>query len=411
MKHKKYLETLKTFDDFVTITEWANQFVEMYPDEIKELKEDEKVLIRNIVKSITSLVSTGKWSNIILIDKNTKPQKIKFIADENQENDIDNNIHLVKSPKIVKTINFKELMKAIEFLPDDYDLPHRDEYTHFENNAQCVGHKVYIAFEMAIRNKGVIDISEKLDYLDEIIEKNSRSNDFKDWLRGIEYWEDMFEGESPELSIDSKQKKEYIFVAELPITKFKQEIDFLTNEKEFINEKPESVIHLKIIADYLQNKLIREYHIYEEGYYFIKDSEEFDPDDVIDSDSIYKHDFNTHDLEDDTKLVIDKLLNRKESNMKQTADMFFIYDYFNKREENDSLDLCALDLKCELTKYHGVKIEGYKEKISYDECLERYEEFKNLKASFFDVEKTINKKIDNMVNFIKQKQYRFILFY
>ena len=97
--------------------------------------------------------------------------------------------------------------------------------------------------------------------------------------------------------------------------------------------------------------------------------------------------------------------------MIESADMFFMYDYFKRREEENNSVLCALDIKCELTKYHGIKIKGFKERFTYDECLEKYEEFKNLEASFYYTEKTINEKIAQMIDFIDNKQYRFILFY
>lgn len=400
-QHEKYLEVLKMFDDFITIKEWAIKFDEIYPSNTKK--------IRGIQKSITSLVSTGKWSNMLLEDKGVKPKRIKYSLCEKE--DIENNIHQTKSVKAVSVINFQDLMRALEYLPDDYDLPHRYEYEYFENKGKCVGYKEYIAFEMAIRNKDVLEITNKLDYIDEILEKYQASSDYKDWLRRIEYWENIFDGESPEFSINSEQKKEYIFIAELPLNEFKQEIDFMDIEKELTIEKSKDIISLKIIADYLQNRLVNKYSIYKEGYYFIKDGEEFDPDNVIDSDSIFKHDFNTNKLDDDMKLVIDKLLNRKINNIKQTADMFFMYDYYRKKEEEKLLNNLTLDIKLELTKYHGIKIEGFKEKISYDECVERYEEFKDLKASFYDVEKTISKKLKYMINFIDEERYKFILFY
>ncbi len=31
---EKYLEALKTFTEFVTVSEWAIKFTEMYPDEL-----------------------------------------------------------------------------------------------------------------------------------------------------------------------------------------------------------------------------------------------------------------------------------------------------------------------------------------------------------------------------------------
>lgn len=403
-RYEKYLEALKTFDDFVTKDEWVERIIELYPEELVEAEKlhssEKRTPIGKLKKVLPSRIQNKKCK--AAIEKNNETGKYKYIPEDQRISERDNNNKLP---------NFKEVMKAIEYLPDDYDLPQREEYTYFENNAHCVGYKEYIAFEMAIRNKDVIHISEKLDYLDEIIEKCSSSSDFKNWLRGIEYWEDLFEGKSPELMIDSKREKEYIISAKLPMIEFKQEIEFLTNEKEFISEKPEGVIHLKIIADYLQNLLINKYCIYKDGYYFIKDTLEFDPDSVVDYDSFQKHDYNTSELDKYKKSVTDRIVKGNENNMKEIADMFFMYDYFKKREENNSLTLCTLDIKSELTKYHDIKIEGFEESFSYDECLERYEEFKNLEASFVDVETTINKKINYMIDFIEHEQYKFILFY
>lgn len=413
-RYEKYIEALKTFDDFVTKDEWVEKIIELYPEELEGAKKlnskEKRTPFGKLKKVLPSRIQNKKCKTAIKKDKET--DKYKYIHEDQRINEEDNNNgQLTKNPNGIKTISFKELMKAIEYLPDDYDLPQREEYTYFENNAHCVGYKEYIAFEMAIRNKDVIHISEKLDYLDEVIEKYSSSSDFKDWLRGIEYWEDLFEGESPASMIDSKQEKEYIFVAKLPMIKFKQEIEFLTNEKEFINGKPEAVIHLKIIADYLQNLLIYKYCIYKDGYYFIKDTLEFDPDSVVDYDSFQKHDYNTSELDEYKKSVTDRIVKGNENNMKEIADMFFMYDYLQHRKENNSTNLYALNIKCELTKYHGIEIEGYKEKLTYDECLERHEEFKDLKASFVDGERTISDKIDYMIDFIEHEQYKFILFY
>ena len=34
--HEKYLEALKTFTNFVTVSEWAEKFVEMFPEELEK---------------------------------------------------------------------------------------------------------------------------------------------------------------------------------------------------------------------------------------------------------------------------------------------------------------------------------------------------------------------------------------
>ncbi len=48
--HEKYLEALKTFDGFVTVSEWAVKFGEMYP----ELLE----------KAIEIIKNDSKWNEI-----------------------------------------------------------------------------------------------------------------------------------------------------------------------------------------------------------------------------------------------------------------------------------------------------------------------------------------------------------
>ena len=36
---EKYLEAIKTFDDYVTISDWAIKFSELYPDELQKANE------------------------------------------------------------------------------------------------------------------------------------------------------------------------------------------------------------------------------------------------------------------------------------------------------------------------------------------------------------------------------------
>lgn len=412
----KYLEALKTFNDYVTIREWAEKIVELYPEELEKAEKlkskDERKPIGKLIKAIPTRINNKECKVTIKKEKINNKYVYKYIPEEQRINEKDKkDEHQSKNPKGAKAINFKELMKAIEYLPDDFDLPKREEYSHFENNAHCVGYREYIAFEMAVRNPSVIDITKKLDYIDEIIEKYPSLDNFKDWIRGIEDWEDKFEDESPEFTIDVKQKKEYISNANLPIDEFIKEIDFLDIEREHITKESQVIINLKIIADYLQNILVKKYCIYKDGYYFIKDTLEFDPDSVVDYDSFQKRDYNTYNLDEYKKSVTDRIVKSNKDNMKEIADMFFMYDYLKFRKENKSTDLSTLDIKCELTKYHGIDIEGFKEKFTYDECLERYEEFKNLEANFIEGEKTISNKIKYMIDFIDNEEYKFILFY
>jgi len=408
--HEKYLEVLKTFDDFVALKEWAEKFKAMYPDDFERIDSKAKSQktkttgLRELIKRISSnIINTKKWSNIV-IEKQGNPSKLyRFVQNKETTNKVEDNI------KNNKTVVFNVLIKALKYLPDNDNLPNRDEYSYFESSVDFVGYKEYIAFEMAIRNKHVIDISKKLDYIDKIIDKYLYSDSFRDWLRGIEHWEYKFEGDPPELTVDLDKKNEYIFIAELPITKFKQDIDFILNIEK--STKIEDIVPLKIIADYLQNKLVRDYCIYKDGYYFYKDDKYFNPNEIIDSDSIFKHDFHNYNLENNLKSAINILTNRKAEDMKQTADMFFMYDYYNSKKEANDMTFYSQDIKFALTKYHGIDIITLKKRFSYDYCLEYEKELDNKQASFYTVEKTITDKIKSMEKFIDQELYKYILFY
>lgn len=180
--------------------------------------------------------------------------------------------------------------------------------------------------------------------------------------------------------------------------------------KTLIDDKHLTCGKLNIIFEYLQNKLKNEYFIYPEGYY--KGLEKSCHEEVTSKDLIVEHGtFNFNEITDDMNKAIKEFRALKPTHMEEIADIFFIYDYYSKRKADDKLTYCAQDIKSELTKYHGIEIKSLKEKLNYDDCLDRFEEFKDLKASFYHVEKTITDKIKLMEEFIDNKLYRFILFY
>jgi hypothetical protein len=429
-KHEKYLEVLKSFNGYITIEEWATKFVKVYPEETNQEK-DKKTIVRDLTKNISALISTKKWDNYISIDTSKKPKKIKYDINKQKEDIISTNI------KQSKYIPFETLMSALQDDDDDYneydydcedddDYDDNDEdkfrnrnkhYNHFEN-AKFNGYRYYIAFQMAIRNKDVIEISKKLDYISEIIMNNSVSSDFRDWICGIESWEDIYQGKPPELTINSDSKKKLIEIAKMPLVDFINDIDFEINTKEFKKENSQSAIFLKIIADYLQNKLIKEYYIYKDGYYFINDLGYFNPEEVMDNNSIDKDDCHIHELQDSIKEFITTLIDCKTNHLKKTADMFFMYDYSKKAKvikteasDNDAQTAINKKIKFILTKYHGIEIKNNKTILTYDECLEKYEGLIEYEVSFYTGEETIKDKINLMEKFIEQKLYKYILFY
>lgn len=454
-KHEKYLEALKEFDDFVTIKEWAEKFKEKYPDDIDDKNENEKIIIRKLVKNITSLVSTGKWSSMLLIDKSTKLQKIKYTTDE-VIRDKTQDAHLSNNTKGIKSVTFKYLMKELENSPDDYDLPHRDDPKYCGDNTikgieqlDIYQFNSCMIFEMATRNKEVIETINKLDFIEELEDKHPYL-EHEDCLL-FKPIEPDFDAELQLPMLTKELRREFEAIAKMPIAKFQDELEFLvdteysnnyngnwnddmindgiaddpfliTDElckkykhksiqgKTFIGDKNLTGGKLNIIFEYLQDKLKYEYFIFPEGYY--KGLEKSCHEEVTSKDLIIEHStFNFNEITDDMNKAIKEFRALKPTHMEEIADIFFIYDYYSKRKADDNLTYYAQDIKSELTKYHGIEIKSLKEKLSYDDCLDRFEEFKDLKASFYHVEKTITDKIKLMEEFIDNKLYRFILFY
>lgn len=63
--HEKYLEALKTFDGFVTVSEWAVKFGEMYPELLEKANKEaqnqknDTTGLREIAARISSRLATG----------------------------------------------------------------------------------------------------------------------------------------------------------------------------------------------------------------------------------------------------------------------------------------------------------------------------------------------------------------
>tara|TARA_B100000963_G_scaffold101173_1_gene87485 strand:- start:917 stop:1618 length:702 start_codon:yes stop_codon:yes gene_type:complete len=84
----KYIEALKTFDDFVIIREWAEKFTMMYPKYLEKANKEaanqknKTTGIREISARISSSLSAGAFGPNVLEDRSEKPRKAKYITDE-----------------------------------------------------------------------------------------------------------------------------------------------------------------------------------------------------------------------------------------------------------------------------------------------------------------------------------------
>lgn len=429
----KYLDALKTFDDFITYRQWAEKFKELYPKDFERIEEEAKKQKTSItgIRELTKRISSNKKiQKFLLIKENSKPKKIKY--HENDTDDDDN-----------KYIKLHEIMKNLEYLRDDIGLPHRDDRVYRSIEQLNIGHfKLCMIFEMATRNKEVIEIINKLDFIEELKDKHPYL-EHEDCLL-FKTIEPDFDAELQLPMLTEELKKEFEVISKMPIAKFQEKLEFLvdieysnnyngnwyhdmindgieddpykiTDElykkykhktlqgKTTIDDNNLTCGKLYIIFEYLQNKLKNEYFIYPEGYY--KELEKSCHEEVISKDMIIEHGtFNFNEIPDD----VNKFRSLKPTHMKDVADLFFMYDYYTNIEKDGNVTLCREDIKFELTKYNGIKTED-KKTLSYEECLERYEEFKNLNVRYCLGEKAIENKIKLMKDFIDKKLYRFIL--
>lgn len=120
--HEKYLEALKTFTDFVTISEWAVKFSEMYPDELEKANEqaanqkNDTTGLRELAARISSRLSAGGFSKTVQIDDSERPKKVKYITEyelkEHIKNEIDEDVEPIRRQDIIN--NAHEQMKVLE---------------------------------------------------------------------------------------------------------------------------------------------------------------------------------------------------------------------------------------------------------------------------------------------------------
>jgi hypothetical protein len=89
-KAEKYLEALKTFDDWVIVSEWAQRVGELYPNLLQEAEEqaarqtNPTTGLREIAARISSRLSTGGFPNVE-VDESERPRKVRYITAKQKE--------------------------------------------------------------------------------------------------------------------------------------------------------------------------------------------------------------------------------------------------------------------------------------------------------------------------------------
>lgn len=328
--------------------------------------------------------------------------------------------------KEAKYINFKVLMDELKFLEDDEDLPSRSDSRYFGNETikgieqiELFEFNPSIMFEMAIRNKEVIEIIEKIEYIYKLMTDILFIESNKLELTNLQIFN--FKNLHNIGPIGFELEDEYYKISLLSIDKFIKELEFLIDSKyndqieNFFNQNKKLknreiryCYELSEVMAILQFKLKYEYYIYPYGY--LKGIEPNFTQKVVSRDVFFNENFNDKIKNQIINEMIVEFRKLKPVDVESVADLFFMYDYYKKRVEKGDLNFINQDIKFALTKHHGIEIKGEKELLSYSECLERYEELKNKKAGFYIVERSIRDKLDIMKKFIDNRFYCYVIF-
>ena len=93
-KTKKYLEALKTFDDWIIVSEWAVRVGELYPDILEAANEqaanqaNDTTGLRELAARISSRLSTNGFPEVE-IDDSERPRKVRYISEAQKEERIE----------------------------------------------------------------------------------------------------------------------------------------------------------------------------------------------------------------------------------------------------------------------------------------------------------------------------------
>jgi len=80
-KKEQYLDVLKTFDNAVTILDWAKRVVEVHPVVLKQInsKTNEMMTLKELVSELSLKVSQGVFSNVLV--ENCQPyRRVEYIS-------------------------------------------------------------------------------------------------------------------------------------------------------------------------------------------------------------------------------------------------------------------------------------------------------------------------------------------
>lgn len=96
-KSQKYLEALKSFEDWVVVSEWATKVGELYPDLLETANKqaanqaNETTGLRELAARISSNLSSGGFPDVE-VDDSERPRKVRYISEVDKQTRIDDEL-------------------------------------------------------------------------------------------------------------------------------------------------------------------------------------------------------------------------------------------------------------------------------------------------------------------------------
>ena len=140
-KKDKYIEALKSLDGFVIVSEWAETFANMFPEDMESANTDAErqnkkkdknftTGLREIAARLSSRTSSGAFGSNIEIDNSERPKRVRFIDDDEkkdvEQRSIEEDIEPLKRNEIIKnainSLEAKQLYRLMQFEQIKNDL-------------------------------------------------------------------------------------------------------------------------------------------------------------------------------------------------------------------------------------------------------------------------------------------------
>ena len=157
----KYLEALKSLDDWAIVSDWAKQFGELYPELLEKANREaanyanESTGLRELAARISSNINRGAYKNKIEIDTSERPRRIRYVPevarDAHDAKEVEEDVAPLRRDEIIRS--------AIE------GMDAHDNYRRMEFEAVAKQLKTFFGLDFEVDHaKALLNAGERGDH-------------------------------------------------------------------------------------------------------------------------------------------------------------------------------------------------------------------------------------------------------